>query len=864
MNDSIFRRLLLFAGCAALPVWSQPVALIPGEPVVIEYPETVEDTLFNGDNGFIVDVPEGAAQLTIDFAGSPSETRLDLFARFGQDVELDAEGDVIADHRSRGPRGVEQINIDRNSVPPLEQGRYFIATLGFEGNEAVTATIVATLLSDEDIAGLTTVASSDFESGKDGWTINCPAPEPEVSLRTVGDPDSTLSVTPFSRGDSRGLVLDGRSLDSFVPPAKYLGNLALLGPRARLRFDLKHRPDDGFPKTALEVRMLGRASAFGWRGLIPTKKFVTYSAVFDESNWQRLGGKASFDEVLAEVLRFEIRGSFDGGPGDTTIDNVVLLGEVPVPAFPVVSDFEDGTVDGWKHNFPGSPLLIPRTPGATFGEVRASQNFGPAGPGGNPGGYLKVRDFDEENRDFFVAPKKFLGNLAALGPDARFEFDRFHSSDQAARREVEVRIVGFGGAYRFRGPLPTTGWDSYAVPLDPLQWLSLGGSLSFADTLGAVQRIEVSADEAPGRETAGLDNFQLLPSPSVTSELLIDPEELSFIAVSGLAPPPAQMIAVNSAGEEADWSASVSIPWLQLSQKAGKTPSAILVTVSPLGLGLGLHEGSVMIETVGSSDPPVSVAVSLMIVVQGTPLIFSKGVVNSADFTANDRPGGELAGGMFVSIFGESLASGEDSVFTVPFPLSLGGTSVTIGSLPAPIVFVSPNPLVVVVPQAVEGPTADVVVTANGLTGPAETVRVTDVRPVLFSQSQDGTGPGAIQNVDDDGSVQPNTFQTSAKPGQFITIFGTGFGPTQTPVADGFPATGVNRITNDAQVRIGSQSVSPSFVGLSPKSPHLYQSNAEIPSDTATGCSIEVQIVIDGVPSNVVTAAISSDGGSCQ
>ena len=435
MNASIFRRLLLFAGCAALPAWSQPVVLVPGEPAVIEYPETVEATLFNGDSGFVVDVPAGAARLTIDFAGSPSETRLDLFARFDKDVTLDAEGDVIADHQSRGPRGVEQINIENSSVPPLAQGRYFIATLGFEGNEAVTGTIVATVVSDEDVAGLTIVASTDFESGMDGWTINYPAPEPEIPLRTVGDPDSTLSIPFVGSGESRSLLLEGRGPDSFVPPAKYLGNLALLGSRARLRFDLKHRPDDGFPKTALDVKMFGRASAFGWKSLIPTRKFVKYSATFDESNWQRLGGHASFSEVLAEVQRFEIRGSFDGGPGETTIDNIVLLGEVPIPAFPVVSDFEGRTTDGWKHNFPGSPLLIPRTPGATFGEVRASQNFGPAGPGGNPGDYLKVRDFEEEDRDFFVAPSKFLGNLAALGPDARFEFDRFHSSDQAALRQ---------------------------------------------------------------------------------------------------------------------------------------------------------------------------------------------------------------------------------------------------------------------------------------------------------------------------------------------------------------------------------------------------------------------------------------------
>ncbi len=288
------------------------------------------------------------------------------------------------------------------------------------------------------------------------------------------------------------------------------------------------------------------------------------------------------------------------------------------------------------------------------------------------------------------------------------------------------------------------------------------------------------------------------------------------------------------------------------------------MTINPLGLGLGDHEGTVTIATVGSSDPPTTVAVKLMIVVQGTPLIFSRGIVNSADFTSNDRPGGELAGGMFVSIFGESLAVGTQEASTVPFQFELNGTSVRIGGLPAPIVFVSPNPLVVVVPQAVEGPTADVVVTADGLTGPAETVRVTTVRPVLVSQSEDGTGPGAIQNVADDRGVTLNTFQSAAKPRQFITIFGTGFGPTETFVADGFAASGINRLANNAQIRIGSRSVKPSFVGLSPDSPHLYQANSQLPSDTPEGCSIEVQIFIDGVPSNVVTVAVSSDGGPCR
>ena len=229
MTDSIFRRLLFLAGFAALPVWSQPVELVPGEPAVIDYPAIEETTLFNGDSSLVIVVPPDTARLVIDLAASPPETELDLFARFDEDVEINPEGFVFTDHSSTGAGGTEQIVIDDSSVPPLEEGTYFIATLGLDGNQAATGTIVATLVSNDDIAGLATLARSDFESGIDGWTINYPAPEPEIRLRTVGDPDSVLSVTPPNRDESRALVLEGRGVDAFVTPSRYLGNSGLYG-----------------------------------------------------------------------------------------------------------------------------------------------------------------------------------------------------------------------------------------------------------------------------------------------------------------------------------------------------------------------------------------------------------------------------------------------------------------------------------------------------------------------------------------------------------------------------------------------------------------------------------------------------------
>ena len=652
------------------------------------------------------------------------------------------------------------------------------------------------------------------------------------------------------------------------PPPPFLGNLEGLGPRARFEFDLKHRPDSGFAKNRVQVKMFGELSAFGWNGGIPDTKFVHYTAPLDSSSWTRLGGGASFEEVRRSVQRIEIVGNFGSGKGKTSLDNFELLGEVQIPVVPVGSDFEVSEED-WMHNFPGAPFLIQRIPGATLGELRANEEFGRSTPGGNPGGFLKIRDFDEELRDFLVAPPKFLGNLAALGPNARFEFDRLQQSSLAAIRPVEVRIFGYGGTYRYRGTLPGPGWTHFVVPLDAVRWTVLGGSLTFEETLRAVQRIEVSVDEAVGVETSGLDNFQLVSSAPIVPTFSIAPEELFFFAVQGQPSPVAQVIDVISDGETVQWTATPTAPWIQLSQRAGNAtssmPGTIVVTVNPAGLGIGEQPPqAIAIRATGSSAPPLVVRVRLAIVSATTPRMFSGGVVSNASFIPSGAPGGEISGGMFAAIFGESFSGETIQVSTVPFPVTLGSTSVMFDNLPAPMVAVSPGQLVVVVPQGVVGPTTEVVVRRGSEIGPAQTLPVAQIRPGLFSQSANGSGPGAIQNILGVGAVQLNTFQTPARPNQAVTIFGTAFGPTQTAVPDGFASSGANRVTSLAQIMIGPQMVDPLFVGLSPNSPHLFQANVVIPLNAQTGCSVPVKAIIDGIESNIVTMAITANGAPCQ
>ena len=731
MTKRILPHVLLSLVLSAATLAGAPRRLAPDNLATIGFDEIDTLTLFNGDDGFFLDVPSDAVRVVINLTSSPSESEIDLFVRFDTEPVRGPSRSVIADYSSTNLGGQEQIEITGQSAPPLQGGRYFIATQAEAGTDPTFSFLLATIEIGRNTEGLITVAAADFEDGRQGFALNRPDPVPQIPLSTLGNEGSSLTAPVVPRNKTRILVLKGEGSDAIVVPSRFNGNLELLGSRARLEFDLKHRPDEGFARNQVQVKIFGESSAFGWRGGVPRTQFVHYTAPLEGSSWARLGGGASFEEVRRSVQRIEIVGNFGSGRGTTSLDNFELLGEVQIPTVPAGSDFE-ASEDGWTHNFPGAPFLIPRLPGATLGELRANVEFGRASPGGNPGGFLKIRDFSEEFLDFLVAPPKFLGNLAALGPNARFEFDRLHQSAQAAIRPIEVRIFGYGATYRHRGPAPTPGWAHYVVPLDPLRWTIVGGSLRFEETLRAVQRIEVSVDEAMGLETSGLDNFQLLSSPPVVPMFSIAPTELFFFAVQGQPSPEAQTIDVTADGEPVRWAATPTAPWIQLSQRAGTAtagmPSKIVVTVNPSGLAVGEQPPqAIAIRAQGSAAPPRVVRVRLAIVSATTPRMFSGGAVSNASFIPSSSPGGEISGGMFAAIFGEAFSGETIQVSTVPFPVTLGSTSVMFDDLPAPMVAVSPGQLVVVVPQGVIGPTTEVVVRRGSETGPAQSVPVAPI-----------------------------------------------------------------------------------------------------------------------------------------
>jgi uncharacterized protein (TIGR03437 family) len=90
---------------------------------------------------------------------------------------------------------------------------------------------------------------------------------------------------------------------------------------------------------------------------------------------------------------------------------------------------------------------------------------------------------------------------------------------------------------------------------------------------------------------------------------------------------------------------------------------------------------------------------------------------------------------------------------------------------------------------------------------------------------------------------------TPAKPGDVVTLYGTGFGWTTPVFGSGEFSTGAAPVREAATVTIGGTTLAAAdvlYVGLSPDAPGFYQINVRIPAAAADG-DLPVSIRIGGV-----------------
>ncbi len=178
------------------------------------------------------------------------------------------------------------------------------------------------------------------------------------------------------------------------------------------------------------------------------------------------------------------------------------------------------------------------------------------------------------------------------------------------------------------------------------------------------------------------------------------------------------------------------------------------------------------------------------------PVVSPGGVVNAASYATGGPSGKAVAAGSLVSVFGRNLALVTQSAGDLPLPTTLGGTSVTVDGIAAPLLFVSPDQINLQLPSSGRYPLPSsdsldrqmVVTTPAGVSDPVPLDMVLGEGFGIFTLDGSGCGRGAVFNVSSDGSVSLNSPSNSASPGDFITVYGTGLVGFFNPPPDGSPA----------------------------------------------------------------------------
>ncbi len=200
-----------------------------------------------------------------------------------------------------------------------------------------------------------------------------------------------------------------------------------------------------------------------------------------------------------------------------------------------------------------------------------------------------------------------------------------------------------------------------------------------------------------------------------------------------------------------------------------------------------------------------------------------------------------VAPGEYVSIYGTGLAAAPATAQSYPLLTTLGNVQVMVNGVAAPLDYVSPTQINLVVPYETSAYSfATFQVINNKAPSNQVTVYTSGSSPGVFSMSSNGIGPAAVTHAD--GSLV--TQSSPAVAGETVVLYVTGLGNVNPPVADGVAAPAppplsytAESIDVDIQDSDGNiySAATPGFAGLTPGFAGLYQINFVVPSGVPSG-----------------------------
>ena len=266
--------------------------------------------------------------------------------------------------------------------------------------------------------------------------------------------------------------------------------------------------------------------------------------------------------------------------------------------------------------------------------------------------------------------------------------------------------------------------------------------------------------------------------------------------------------------------------------------------VSTCGIGqVGLTPGAVITGPVtGIFDPSPSIR-------------STDGVINASGY------GGarSIAPGTWMEIYGVNLATTQTQTWTSSdfnnntAPKSLATTSVTVGGQPAYIYYVAPGQINAQVPTGIATGNQPVVVTTAGGVSQAYSVNVNAVQPeilaipaFIYNGQQYAVSLFSNTLTFDFPVAIPGVQSAQAKPGDYLTFYGIGFGQVTPNIVAGQVVTQANSLSG-VTISIGGVPATLSYAGEVASDVGLYQFNVVVPNIPANAAA-PVVVSLNGTP----------------
>ncbi len=246
----------------------------------------------------------------------------------------------------------------------------------------------------------------------------------------------------------------------------------------------------------------------------------------------------------------------------------------------------------------------------------------------------------------------------------------------------------------------------------------------------------------------------------------------------------------------------------------------------------------------------MNVAHSVTAQFSATPIISRGGVHNGAGIGISQG----VAQGSVASIYGENLTAATATAPANSAAKSLAGVTVHAGTRSLPLILASPTQINVQIPADL--PLGPQTLTVSSSEMPDISAEFSIVRnaPGIFPALIEGQTYAMVMH--EDGS--PVTASAPARQGELLTLYGTGFGPTDhvRPQAAALPAAPAYRILDPVKVLVGQAIYAPESATATPGQIGIDMVQFRLDSSVPFGAAIPLVVTVNGVSSNSLSLPI--------